>query len=176
MERIARTEFAALMTRLRACYQNVVQDDSLWLASIATYWELCSRYPPDDIRVAFSLAWRRFPDWMPSCGQLVGLIEGATSTRAVDAWPEVLRLASRSSSAHSDPIAAEAIKMMGGGGRLGGMRSDELLVWGKKEFLECYELATKRAEDSRARHCLEASSEPEKARRLGTGVETSGSQ
>lgn len=151
MERMKRTEFAALMTRLRSCYQNAVADHSLWLASITTYWDLCQEYPADDVRAAFAVAWRRHPDWMPSCGQLIGLIEGAASNKAADAWPEVLALAKRSSGDHQDPVAREAIKAMGGGARLGAMRADELLVWGRKEFLELYVQIAHRVETADAR-------------------------
>lgn len=163
MDRMKRTEFAALMTRLRTCYQNHIADESLWLASITTYWDVCRGYPPEDIRAAFSIAWRRYPDWMPSCGQLLGLIERAPSTRAAEAWPEVLRLATRSSSEHSDPIAAEAIQLMGGGGRLGRMRSDELHVWGRKEFMERYADVARRVETDAVRRRLKAREGPSSA-------------
>jgi len=144
MSKMQRTEFAALMAKLRACYQNPVSDKSQWLASLSTYWELLHGYGDTDIRAAFALAWRKHVDWMPSAGQLARLIEDRCEASADDAWPEVLRLATRSSSDHSDPIAREAIKAMGGGARLGAMRLDELQGWGRKEFREAYARLRKR--------------------------------
>lgn len=152
-----RTEFTALMTRLRSCYQNAITDQSLWLASVTTYWDLLSGYRPADVRAAFQLAWRRFPDWFPSAGQLASLIEGRNGDRAEEAWPEVLRLASKSSGDHSDPIAAEAIRRMGGGAALGRMRSDELAVWGKKEFLGLYQDVARVRDETRVRNAVQAS-------------------
>lgn len=138
MQKIKRTEFAAEMSKLRAKYQNAVTDEGLWLASIATYWEVCCDYEANHIRTAFATAWRRYPDWMPSCGQLVELIEAGHPT-AAEAWPELLKIAARSSGDHSDPIAREVIRLMGGGKRLGSMAVGELAIWGRKQFEVLYE-------------------------------------
>lgn len=135
-------EFTALMSKLRACYQNAVKDPDQWLASISQYWTVVRSYNDEAIRRAFNNAWRQHPDWMPSLGQLVELIEnagGSAKHRAAQAWPEVMRLASQSSGDHSDPVAAEAIRLMGGGKRLGQMPTDDLEVWGRKRFDELYE-------------------------------------
>lgn len=158
------------MSRLRACYQNTVGDQTLWLASITTYWDVLSGYAPEDIRAAFAVAWRRHPEWMPSAGQLAKLMEGGATTTPEDAWPEVLRLASRSSGEHSDPIAREVIRMMGGGTRLGRMRSDELHVWGKKEFIELYGQVAQRVDTAKARDSIGPHALPQDVRGLVAGV------
>jgi hypothetical protein len=61
-----------------------------------------------------------------------------TKHRAALAWDETLRLAARSSSDHSDPTAAEAMRAMGGGKALGQRPADDLARWGRKEFIETY--------------------------------------
>lgn len=138
-QQMSRAEFTALMSKLRANYQNAIADKSQWLASITVYWENLSSLPAEDLRQAFASAWRRFPDWMPSAGQLMSLALGKSpAARAAAAWPEVLELAKHSSPEHSDPVARRAIMLMGGGSVLGEMTQDELRVWGKKEFLQRY--------------------------------------
>lgn len=136
------TEFVALMTKLRACYQNAIADQDMWTASTVQYWEVMQHSDPDRIRDAFTSAWRKHPDWMPSLGQLMDLVESGgagAKQRAHDAWPEVMKLAGRSSSEHSDPIARRVLRLMGGGKRLGNMNREELEKWGRKEFVELYE-------------------------------------
>lgn len=126
------------MTRLRSCYQNPVADMALWKASIVTYWELIGQhYSADRLRQAFGEAWRRYPAWMPSAGQLVSLLEDP-ALQAAEAWPEVVRLASRSSIEHSDPVAREALIAMGGGSRLGRVTTAELQGPIRREFTERY--------------------------------------
>ena len=56
--------------------------------------------------------------------------------------------------------------MMGGGARLGAMRSDELHVWGKKEFSGLYAEVARRSETSEARKAVGPSSLPQDARKL----------
>lgn len=131
------------MSKLRARYQNQVVDRDLWEASVAVYLESCEDYDAPHIRAAFDIAWKQYPQWMPSCGQLVEIIEGQ-GIKAAQAWPEVMQLASRSSGDHSDPIAKEAIRLMGGGRRLGCMKTSELEVWGRKEFEVIYAEVSKR--------------------------------
>ena len=163
------------MSRLRACYQNAVTDESLWLASLATYWELLRSYDPDSLRAAFAVAWRRCPEWFPSAGQLAALVEGEPNERAEEAWPEVLRLARRSSGEHSDPVAAEAIRRMGGGLALGRMRSDELAVWGKKEFRSLYLECIRQQQRERAQIAARDRSELATGQEKETGIIGSGS-
>ena len=140
ISRMNRMEFAKLMAKLRAFYQNAVTDEVMWAASVTAYWSALGGFPADDLRRVFHTAWQRFPDWMPSAGQLLSLVQGSKDWRvkAAESWPEVLRLAQRSSGDHSDPVAREAIKRMGGGKRLGQMSWDDLNVWGKKEFEQTY--------------------------------------
>lgn len=143
MPTIEKREFLGLMTKLRAHYQNGISDEKLWMASVASYYEALSGEDPERIRRAFREAWRYHPSWMPSCGQMLELIEGHGG--AHKAWPEVLALASRSSGEHSDPIAAEAIRRMGGVRALGSMDNDRLKVWAKREFIGLYEQVKREA-------------------------------
>ena len=61
-----------------------------------------------------------------------------------DAWAEVLRLATNSSGEHSDPVARETIRMMGGGQALGRMQAKELQVHGRRTFMELYPKAAQK--------------------------------
>lgn len=149
MQQMTRMEFASLMSRLRAHYQQPLADESLWLASVATYFDALRGMDPDDIRDAFAVAWRRYPEWFPSAGQLLAAIDD-TDGKADAAWPEVVRLARRSSGDHADPVARVAIARMGGGQALGQMRSDELHVWGRKQFREFYRDVVRERQRQRA--------------------------
>lgn len=162
MRQMTRTEFASLMARLRAHYQHPVTDDSLWLASVTTYWDALRPLDPDEIRTAFAVAWRRWPDWFPSAGQLLAAIDD-TDTKADEAWPELVRLARRSSGDHSNPVAREAIRRMGGGCALGQMRSDELHVWGRKQFREHYRDVVRDRQRERAQRAILGAGEPANA-------------
>lgn len=125
------------MTSLRAHYQNPVTDPEMWQASIVTYHAELGNSPPENLRKAFDAAWRKHPDWMPSCGQLAELVVGGgidAKSRAAEAWPEVIKLATRSSGDHSDPIAAAAIRRMGGGRALGQMKRADLERHGRRDF------------------------------------------
>lgn len=172
MAQMTRPEFLAAMTRLRAMYSNAVRDESHWAAQVATYWEALRGYDGEELRAAFAVAWRRHPEWFPSCGQLDALVGGECSTRAADAWPEVLRLASRSSGEHSDPVAREAIRLMGGGPRLGRMQSAELEGWGRREFMRCYDEANKIRQRSTAKALGAGPSDAQDARALVSEVST----
>lgn len=136
-KQMTRREFTELLSRLRARYQNAIADADMWLLSIEEYWGDLRSFDSDALRHALRTAHRVHPQWMPSCGQLIGLLQQTQSLGEV--WPEVVRLASRSDGEHSDPIAREAIRQMGGGKRLGAMTDDELHVWGRKQFEELYQ-------------------------------------
>lgn len=82
-------EFVALMSRLRACYQNAVADPAMWKASVNQYWETVQHLDAVAIRKAFAAAWKAHPDWMPSLGQLVQLIEANVDRRQLAATSEV---------------------------------------------------------------------------------------
>lgn len=65
------------MTRLRSCYPNAVADKESWMMTIATYWEHVYVYSAEAIRLGFKHAPLSFPDWMPSLGQLMDIINRA---------------------------------------------------------------------------------------------------
>jgi len=174
MQKMSRTEFTAAMSRLRACYQNGIKDKALWLASLSTYWDLLSAYEADDIRAAFAVAWRRYPDWMPSAGQLASLVEKSSSTAAAEAWLEVLRLASRSSGDHSDPIARKAISMMGGGSYLGRQSTRDLETWARKRFDELYVQLAKETDTETTKAALGAHRAPSASSLARIGTQTPG--
>lgn len=156
MATMKRMEFVALMTKLKALYPNGISDESQWLASLASYWSMLKGYDADEIRCAFAVAWRRHPAWFPSCGQLVDIIDGASHSKAMDVWPDVLRLASRSSSDHADPVVRDAIRLMGGGARLGRMTTADLERYGRTEWQRAYEAAARCRQEAAARAALEA--------------------
>ena len=137
-QKMSSGEFAAEMAKLRANYQNAIADKKLWLASVDQYWQHLKQYPRSALLSMFARAWKDFPQWMPSAGQMVGLLEQSKTSAAVAAWPEVMKLARSSSESHSDPVARETIRLMGGGKRLGQMSEHELAVWGRKEFERIY--------------------------------------
>ena len=74
MDKLNKREFSTLMLKLRSHYQNAVGDQALFAASIATYFEAFQHRHPGAVRKAFGLAWKEFPDWMPSAGQLNQLV------------------------------------------------------------------------------------------------------
>lgn len=153
------------MTRLRACYQNQIADQGQWLASIATYWEACRHYDANAVRRGFVSAWRVHPKWFPSLGQLIELVEspdaveGSTRLLALDAWQQVVSYASGSLRSLDDDVAAEAVRLMGGRGRLARWDAQEFAVWARKEFVDLYAtLVSRRA----AQSALGAASEPKR--------------
>jgi hypothetical protein len=78
MQKMKRTEFAMLMHELRACYQNTVTDEGLWLASVTMYWKKCQDLDAEAMRRAFDVAGDVHTEWMPSRGQLLALIKKHT--------------------------------------------------------------------------------------------------
>lgn len=101
--------------------------------------------------------------WFPKPSELRELVLDTKPADAAKlAWPEVMQLAKRSSGEHSDPIAAEAIRLMGGGRRLGQATEQDLEIWGKKEFCQLYEtVSTKTAQDFPDVRQIEAESHAE---------------
>ena len=148
--RMTRPEFVEAMTTLRMAYVNAIAE-SQWQGMVRAYWQLLQGYSAAQLHAAFAGALTRYPDWFPSCGQLLRLLDGDPVRRAEEAWPEVLRLASRSSGKHSDPIAAEAIRLMGGGVCLGRMQADELQGYGRKRFLDAYRAASEGQQEAQTR-------------------------
>lgn len=131
-------EFVDLMIALRATYPQAVANSEWWGQQIAAYWSQLKTYSAADLRRAFGVALRRYPDWFPSCGQLLQLLDGDPATRAEQAWPELCRLATSSSGEHSDPVAREAIALLGGGAALGRISSADLHGWWRKRFVDSY--------------------------------------
>jgi len=139
-ETITRPEFVELMTRLRTCYPQPMSDPEAWMALVATYYSVVSRYDAPSVRRAMASAWARHREWFPTLGQLVAIVEGDSppSLRAAEAWPEVLRLAAGAGGAHSDPTAAEAMALMGGADGLGQWDARELERYGRARFVATY--------------------------------------
>jgi hypothetical protein len=63
----------------------------------------------------------------------------STDAVAMKAWSEVVKAAQRGGGQLSDATAAESVRLMGGFKRLGQMNEEDLQVWGRKQFVECYE-------------------------------------
>ena len=138
--RIARGEFAKRMAVLRASYSAPVRNADDWTLSVRVYWDACQGYDADAVRMAFVLAPRRHPAWFPSLGQLQALIEHGErppALRAEEAWLGALRIAQGSRKPHEDPVAREAIRMLGGRRVLGLMTCDEI-QWIRKRFVTLY--------------------------------------
>ncbi len=66
-------------------------------------------------------------------------------SRALDAWPEVMKAAGGNGTI-TDPIAAKAVQNMGGVKRLGRMEEEILREWGRKRFEELYQDACEQIE------------------------------
>ena len=81
--KMGQAEFSASMFKLRAHYQNGVQDEALWLATVATYWEEFKNRQKDALLRAFTMAWKKHKQWMPSAGELLELIDAAEKTLAL---------------------------------------------------------------------------------------------
>lgn len=144
-------EFTALMTKLRARYQNAVADQAMWEASVLQYWEDMQSSDPDKIRQAFDAVWRKHSQWMPSCGQLMDLIDGGgldTKQLARDAWPQVYKAAT-GARVELDSVASEVLRRMGGAKALGQRSEAELRLWGQKEFVELYVEEHKKSEEDK---------------------------
>jgi len=107
-------------------------------AAIMLYWDAVRRMSLEDFRVAVRVA-AKVEDHFPPPAVLLALTSVKASLMAANAWPEVMAKARNSSGNHSDPIAAEAIRLMGGGKRLGQMAEEDLEVWGRKRFEELYQ-------------------------------------
>lgn len=58
------------MFHLRASYPQRVADEQHWKAMVGRYWEEMSRRDPETLRQAFRTAWKAFPSFFPSLGEL----------------------------------------------------------------------------------------------------------
>ena len=144
MNRMIRSEFAQEMTRLRAKYSQQVHSQDDWTAMLVSYADLTEQFPREQLLPMFRAIHESYPKFFPGCGEMAQFIR-MTRPGPTEAWPEVLQLASRSGGEHSDPLAQETVRLMGGFKRLGQMNAEELAVWGRKRFEQIYaELAEKR--------------------------------
>ena len=82
-EQMNQQEFTASMAKLRAHYQNTVADEGLWAASVLTYWDAFRSFSRGAILSAFSAAWKKHRDWMPSAGQLLELVQVAEKAQGL---------------------------------------------------------------------------------------------
>ena len=128
--------FKSEIVRLFALYPAA----TLSTATMIAWWSVLHSTEPNAVRRGIRRAAARSSCFIPSAMAVLAATsdEGKAESGAIVAWPELLRLAKRSSGTHSDPIAREAIRLMGGGKRLGQMGESELEVWGKKEFERLY--------------------------------------
>lgn len=90
---------------------------------------------------------RRDPErgqFFPKPADLIDKLEGSSKEQALEAWPEVLRLASNSRCAvAADPISQQVVLDMGGWRRFGMVDAKEL-SWMQREFLERYSSTLRR--------------------------------
>lgn len=102
-----------------------------------TYWSAVRDLDLDAFLAACTRAVREC-EFFPTPAKLRSMIAQTTpALNASNAWPEVLKLASRSLDTHSDPIAAKVMRTMGGGRYWGGVTAEQL-PWVKKEFDRVY--------------------------------------
>jgi hypothetical protein len=73
------TVIAALLGTLRACYPQRIPDNE-WLVTVRRYKQEIDRFSSAAIKIACSDAWKRYPQWFPTLGQLVELCEAAQKT------------------------------------------------------------------------------------------------
>jgi len=129
--------FKSQIAMLFAMYPSA----TLSSATIVAWWSVLGELGQSAVKRGVTVAAAASPMFIPSAMAVRDASGGGVprhESKAITAWPEVLRLAKCSSSAHSDPIARETIRLMGGGERLGRMKQDELEVWGRKEFERIY--------------------------------------
>lgn len=97
--------------------------------------------------IAAGEQWVRTGRKFPVPVELRELTGGSREAEAQEAWEEVLRLASNSRAAkHSDPVAEECVRQLGGWIALGQRDPEQLRVWTRKEFLALYATGAPRRE------------------------------
>lgn len=109
---------------------------------VQEYWDALNDLEIEAVERASKLAIRQCR-FIPSPSELRELISAPNKLEADEAWLEVERLARRSSSDHSDKVAAEVMRLMGGGQTFGSKSAKEM-EWARKEFLGRYAEAKKR--------------------------------
>jgi hypothetical protein len=131
-------EFARLLAAVAVTFGTKTTRDM-----VAGYWMGLEDLPIEAVAAAFKQAIRSCK-FFPRVAEIRELATAdSTGTRAIDAWQQIVTLAKRASTLTggeiTDPIAAKAVRAMGGMRRLGcEMSSEDLMVWGKKEFERLY--------------------------------------
>ena len=127
-----REQFVKLMDSLCAAFQTPPTEPLF-----EAYWLGLKDLPFARVAKGFTRAFTecKFIPKPVELRELAG--ENNAEADANAAWPEVLALARSSSGNHSDPRAAEAICIMGGG-RYFGQLTEQELVWAKKDFVARY--------------------------------------
>ena len=109
------------------------------------YWLALSDLPIEQVEAACTTALREFK-WFPKPAELRTLLAPPSAkSRALDAWPEVMKAAAGNGKI-TDPIAQRAVNNMGGAKRLGQMEEETLREWGRKRFEELYQDACEQGE------------------------------
>ena len=101
-------EYLVLMSSLRACYQTPIADEERWTLSLRAYWEHLRERDANAVRRAFFRATTAHPDWMPSLGQLVALVD-LSERESEPAYRERLPAATRSPPSEDSQARAHAI-------------------------------------------------------------------
>ena len=76
-------EMLVLLTRLRACYPQRVSDADHWAAMTRRYGEELSAFPDAVVSNALAIAWRQFPQFFPSLGELADFCSAVAKRRAM---------------------------------------------------------------------------------------------
>jgi len=162
MQRMTMSDFSTEMYKLKARYTQQLGDPKHFAMSIAEYWTGLQHYDAERILRAFRQAHLLYPQFMPSLGEMVAMIEGTVDLqlKALQAWSEVKVLARKSSSDHPDRLAKKMMVMQGGGSAYGRMDDRQFEAAGK-EFMGGYIALAKRVLRGDSLPELEAPSEGE---------------
>lgn len=131
-------EFARLIAAVAVTFGAKTSIDM-----VAGYWMGLDDLPIEIVEAAFKQAIRACK-FFPRVAEIRELASAdTTETKAIEAWEQIVSLAKRASTLTggeiTDPVAASAVRAMGGMRRLGcEMSSADLMVWGKKEFERLY--------------------------------------
>lgn len=71
------------MTLLRVCYPQRLNDAEHWRAMVKRYEVALTNVPDDVLANAFNIAWRQFPEFFPSLGQLADFCSAVAKRRAM---------------------------------------------------------------------------------------------
>lgn len=76
-------DFAKLMTVLRVSYPQRVNDAEHWRAMVKRYEKELAVFPDAVLANAFAIAWRQFPSFFPSLGELADFCSAVAKRRAM---------------------------------------------------------------------------------------------